>query len=352
MKLLICTQKVDINDDILGFMHGWIAEFAKQCEQVTVICLFKGEYKLPANVKILSLGKEKTNIQYLKKCYYAIRFLKYIWQERSNYDSIFVHMNPEYVVLGGLFWRVWKKRVFLWNNHISKNLFTIIAPHFVKKIFHTSPYANFAGHSKAQIMPAGIDTGLFSRNSSLARENKSILYLGRIAPIKNIQVLIKAIGLLRGQGHDFVLNIVGSPGEKDNKYYQDLKKLVKGLKIEAAVRFRDGVPNHQAPKIYNQNSLFVNMTNSGSLDKTILEAMACECLTIVCNRSFENIFPREWHSLLFFKENDAKDMADKIAALFKIDIDQKLKMGKQLRNIVINQHSQNKLFGSLIKAIK
>jgi len=27
MKLLICTQKVDINDDILGFFHGWILGF-------------------------------------------------------------------------------------------------------------------------------------------------------------------------------------------------------------------------------------------------------------------------------------------------------------------------------------
>jgi len=41
MKLLIITQKVDINDDVLGFMHGWIAEFAKHCEKLTVICLQK-----------------------------------------------------------------------------------------------------------------------------------------------------------------------------------------------------------------------------------------------------------------------------------------------------------------------
>ena len=58
MKLLIITQKVDINDDLLGFFHGWIAEFVRQCEQVTVICLQKGEYDLPRNVRVLSLGKE------------------------------------------------------------------------------------------------------------------------------------------------------------------------------------------------------------------------------------------------------------------------------------------------------
>jgi len=58
MKLLIITQKVDMNDDVLGFMHGWINEFAKHCEKITVICLQKGEHELSDNVKVLSLGKE------------------------------------------------------------------------------------------------------------------------------------------------------------------------------------------------------------------------------------------------------------------------------------------------------
>ncbi len=57
MKLLILTQKVDVDDDVLGFMHGWIAEFAKSCEQVIVICLQRGRYEFPKNVKVLSLGK-------------------------------------------------------------------------------------------------------------------------------------------------------------------------------------------------------------------------------------------------------------------------------------------------------
>jgi hypothetical protein len=59
MKLLIITQKVDINDPILGFFHRWIEEFAKHCEKITVICLYKGTYNLPNNVKVLSLGKEE-----------------------------------------------------------------------------------------------------------------------------------------------------------------------------------------------------------------------------------------------------------------------------------------------------
>ncbi len=52
MKLLILTQKVDINDDVLGFFHRWILEFAKHYEYITVIALEIGEYNLPENVKV------------------------------------------------------------------------------------------------------------------------------------------------------------------------------------------------------------------------------------------------------------------------------------------------------------
>ncbi|MCH8889170.1 hypothetical protein IID26_01965, partial [Patescibacteria group bacterium] len=79
MKLLLVTQKVDIDDPILGFFHRWIEEFAKQCEKVTVITLFEGKHNLPENVKVLSLGKE-SGAPRLK---YVSRFFTYTWRERN-----------------------------------------------------------------------------------------------------------------------------------------------------------------------------------------------------------------------------------------------------------------------------
>ena len=103
MRLLIITQKVNKNDPILGFFHRWIEEFAKRFEKLTVICLEKGEYSLPENVRVLSLGKEEGR----SKAEYLSRFYRYIWEERNNYDAVFVHMNQEYVLLGWKFWKLW-----------------------------------------------------------------------------------------------------------------------------------------------------------------------------------------------------------------------------------------------------
>ena len=113
MNLLILTQKVDKNDAILGFFHSWILEFAKNYEKVTVICLYEGEHNLPNNVKVLSLGKEKG----VSKITYLYNFYKFIFQERKNYDKVFVHMNQIYIILGGLFWKLSGKEIGLWYAH-------------------------------------------------------------------------------------------------------------------------------------------------------------------------------------------------------------------------------------------
>jgi len=59
MNLLVINEKLDIDDTTLAPFHGWVAEFAKHCERVTVISLGVGRYELPGNVKVFSLGKEK-----------------------------------------------------------------------------------------------------------------------------------------------------------------------------------------------------------------------------------------------------------------------------------------------------
>ena len=74
MKLLVIAQKVDINDDLLGAFHNWIAGFAMRYEKVTVICLSEGEYDLPSNVKVLNLGKQNNGGNKIETCLQTVRF--------------------------------------------------------------------------------------------------------------------------------------------------------------------------------------------------------------------------------------------------------------------------------------
>src|SRR3989344_7209303 len=92
--LLILTQKVDRDDPVLGFFHGWLVEFARRFERITVVCLEEGVHSLPKNVEVLSLGKstqggpqpkaDEPRVQAsgwergLLRLHYVLRFYRYL----------------------------------------------------------------------------------------------------------------------------------------------------------------------------------------------------------------------------------------------------------------------------------
>ena len=131
MKLLFITQSLDRNDPVLGFTHRWVEEFAKHCESVTVICLRKGDYSLPEHVSVYSLGKEEWSSFFTR----VWRFLSYVIRLRKQYDSVFVHMNEEYVLLAGFLWKLMRKNIFMWRNHYSGSWRTDAAIAFCHNVF-------------------------------------------------------------------------------------------------------------------------------------------------------------------------------------------------------------------------
>ena len=234
MKLLICTQKVDKNDSVLGFFHRWLLEFAKHTEKLTVICLEKVEYELPENVTVLSLGKEE-GINKLKSfCW----LYKYVWKFRKNYDTVFIHMNPEYVVLAGWLWRLLGKRINLWYVHRQVNLKLRLATLFCQNIFTVSPGSIGLKNKKINFVGHGIDTEFFKCEAK-ERENKilKIISVSRISRIKNLDTLIKAVSLLSKKiEKNFAVELVGElVTSDDKKYKKELEELIKNLALEEVV---------------------------------------------------------------------------------------------------------------------
>lgn len=330
MKLLIVTQKIDYRDPILGFFHRWVEEFSKRCESVIVITLQEGKHNLPKNVRVLSLGKEKreSRLQYLQ------RFFSYIIGYRNEYTHIFVHMNQEYVLLGGPLWRLWGKKIFLWRNHRVGNLLTrlsVLLSHFV---FCTSPQSFTARFRKTHLMPVGIDTSLFRRNERIHRVPNSILSLGRIAPVKHLEVILEALSDV-GKKSPFQASIVGFPSSRD--YSEELQRYVKKHDLSSVVRFLPAVSNAQAAEVYNAHEIFINATPGGSFDKTILEAAACESLILVSNAALGSILEDRF----VFRENDSRSLAGKLQALFTMSTREKETHGKKLREIALEHNIQN-----------
>lgn len=351
IQLLLITQKLDINDDLLGFMHDWVGEFARRSGQLTAIALGVGEYHLPENVRVLSLGKEKAPI--FKKIKYVFKFFNYIWRERRNYDSVLVHMNKEYMILGGIFWRLAGKKAVLWYNHKEGNFWSRLAGILAWRIFYTSKYSFFARQElkKGRLMPVGVNSEAFKPQENSLPAPSSLLFLGRISPIKNPDILIEAAKILDEKGQNFALSFVGEAGRGDLEYFSGLKSLAKELEAKGRIKFLGKISNQEAPDFYQRHEIFINLTNSGSFDKTILEAMACGRLVLVSNRACEDFFNEEQQKLMMFQERNAKDLAEKIEGLLGLTVEEKQKLSVQMRKIVVARHSLRVLADKLFETL-
>lgn len=344
-KLLFITQKFDKDDDILGVYHCWIEKLSEKVGEIKVICLYRGKVDLPSNVSVYSLDKESGQ----SRLKYIFRFYKYIWKLRHDYDVVFVHMNPVYIALGGCFWKLWGKKILLWYNHPMGNLMAKTGIFFSDKVFCTSLYSFSAKYKKTTIMPVGIDTDLFRPMPEVPQKNNRILFLGRISPIKKIEILIEVVKILDSQDVDFELLIVGSPvSDKDRVYETRLKKVASELISKGKIVFQSSVPNYKTPEIYNSSVVFINLTPTGSFDKTTLEAMACGLPILASNKIFESLLPEAIKNFCVFKENNPQDLSQKISFLFSLDNSEMRAIGKRFRELIVINHGLDNLIENLV----
>jgi glycosyltransferase involved in cell wall biosynthesis len=340
MKLLVFTQKVDMKDPVLGFFHSWLLRLSKEAETLSVICLEKGEYDLPNNVSVYSLGKEIG----AKKLLYIRNTFKYLRLINGSYDKVFVHMNEEYVLLCGLYWKLKNIPVYLWRNHPNGTFKTFVSVLLSKKVFCTSTESYTARFKKTKIMPAGIDIGLFREVPGVVREKYSIAMVGRISPIKNNHLAIEALSVLIKNGVQASLNFIGPVSNIDQAYFDSLKKYSETIGLKQAVRFIPAVMQTNLPEVYSRYEVILNLTKEGSFDKTIVEAASCRAFPLVSSPSFRNLLPG-----VCITDPVPENIAFSIKQL--LDPTEQIKIQKDLEKFVLSQ-SLNNLMSKISQEIK
>jgi glycosyltransferase involved in cell wall biosynthesis len=300
MRLLIVTQAVDEKDHYLSFFTGWITVFAQHFESIEVICLKGGAYTLPKNVRVFSLGKE----EWPSRLQYIVRFYRYIWQMRNEYDVVLVHMNQEYVLLGGIIFALLRKPLYFWRNHYAGSLLTDIAVQFCRKVFYTSKSSYTAKFKHAVRMPVGVDIQRFAMQDAL-RIPRSILFFARFAPSKRPDVFVQALSLLKQRGVSFTASVVGSALPQDQEYQRRVKIQAHDHGLDSFVTFAPGVPNTDAPHIYAKHDIFVDLGSSGMYNKMIFEAASSGCLVLAASKDFQEEMGTEFG----FLESDAGELA-------------------------------------------
>ena len=143
-------------------------------------------------------------------------------------------------------------------------------------------------------IPCGVDVELFSPGSAVAARARLgldaewvLLFVGRPAPIKGLEVLLQALARLKADGlgrADVRLVIVGGDhGAEGREDRARLRALADTLGIGAWVDFRGPEPQSALPEYYRAADLCLVPSHHESFGMAALEAMACGA-TVVASR--------------------------------------------------------------------
>jgi glycosyltransferase involved in cell wall biosynthesis len=122
--------------------------------------------------------------------------------------------------------------------------------------------------ARVVVIPNGVDTDRF-RPIAATRE-KSILYVGRMAAIKGVHVLISSMEQIAKDSPDWTMVLAGGAMDQPLSFFQRFMT----KESQARIKFIGPVPNDRLPRLFAQSGIFVMPTLRDGFEIAMMEAMA------------------------------------------------------------------------------
>lgn len=179
-----------------------------------------------------------------------------------------------------------KKKISHFNS-IFKNYTSVLVNDKIKKL-----YKKFKIQSKSVVISHALDSGKI-RFKQRVKFDGNIICVGRLEKEKGIDVILKALGLLKNEGITFKLDIYGTGSQ-----YKKLIRLAHSLKLTKDVNFKGYVENKKLLNLLSNYSLFISHPiSTGHVAEAFNMAMAeaiCSGLPSITSNcgGMNNIFKR------------------------------------------------------------
>ena len=200
---------------------------------------------------------------------------------------------------------------------------------------------------KVAILTPGVDLNLFKPGDKLSArhtigapvDEKMILFVGRVEPLKGIDVLLYSLKILLGKhpGLKVCVWIVGGDiSQPVDMWPKELKKLSEirdVLQISTSVKFVGRKEQEELPPYYQAADLLVMPSHYESFGITAVEAMASGVPVITTDVTGVSNLIDEKHSILITSANNPIRLAERIATLL-CDEEKYQKVSSTLRESV------------------
>lgn len=174
---------------------------------------------------------------------------------------------------------------------------------------------------KISVIPPGVDVNRFrpiavkqaKAKIGISPSRRLILFVGRLDPVKRIEVLLTAFKRIDVQMVELV--IIG--GESGNENLDRLKKLAKNLKISGRVSFLGQRDQRVLPFYYSGAELTIVPSSYESFGLVALESMACGTPVVAAGVGGLQVLVEHGKTGLLVSPNQAPALAEAISKLLK-----------------------------------
>lgn len=300
-------------DSRMAFAIDWVNAIAEHFETVHVVTLRSGRYNVRDNVMVHNLNRDSTNRIFL---FFQLIKLLYKLNKKTKIAGYFIHMAYFFVPFAYIFSKINHQRSVLWYAHKSTSLTLKLAVKLVDKIFSVSSDSFRIRTSKFKAIGHGIDTEnrFYLRNPKKEVQVKRLLMVGRISTVKNNRLVLEALASLHSAYPEVTLTFAGEAiTDQDKQYQETLFEYIGENSLENVVNFIGLVPIESLPNLYSEYDAAINISDTGSLDKTVIEPLAMGIPVITSNESAYTLFRKfDNHGVFLTKKSTVMNVLEKV----------------------------------------
>ncbi|MBI2467255.1 MAG: glycosyltransferase [Candidatus Rokubacteria bacterium] len=196
-----------------------------------------------------------------------------------------------------------------------------------------------ADAARVAVIPCGVDVELFRpRDPAGARARlgfaaeRVLLFVGRLAPIKGLETLLRALATAKANGlGGTAVRLVVVGGDKEERWDGERERfrgLARELGVAAWVEFRGPQPQDVLPDYYAAADLCLMPSRHESFGMVALEAMACGVPVVASRVGGLTVTVQDGMTGLLVPEGDVGALADGIATLLE-DEGRRRALGRQ-----------------------
>lgn len=335
MRVLIINFEMNEDSGVLAWQTHVARRIAESCEFMLVLTERLGSFEPHPNMRVEIIprrpmgvprrlgGAFLVNAQVLRLC------------RRYRIDACFIHMAIEWCYYLYPSLRLLGIPILLWYAHGTVPPKLHLAHRCAARIVTSTPEGFRIPTNKVRIIGQGVDTDIFiipDRNE----HSGDMIYVGRVSRRKHISLLLEVMDAIRKIASDVPirLRVVGPLLTQDDLAYDaELRNQMCALGLQGRVEFVGFVPQKYIPPLYRSAFLHINVSRTGSMDKTVVEALACGCPVLTTNEAFFDLL-KEYPEFIIRDEQPCA-IAEQVLQLYE-------RSGQYdpaiLRSLVVGKH--------------